>query len=221
MALLAQVGVAEGERHVLVGDAMEFSFGLTADRPIMAGETGMADEVKEEEAGDAPDDGFGGDDEDGEASPKKSRAKLLIIIGAAASVILLISVGAGAYLLGYLDSFLGAEEAQEGENIRVQGEVFFKLEEITLNLNEEGKKSRFLRIGLTIVLLHEEDIASIEHLAPRITDFVSTYLRELRPEETTGSAGIFRIRENVLLRVRAAVAPVEVTNVLFNSVLVQ
>jgi len=179
------------------------------------------DEEMEEDAGDAPDDESGGDDEDGEAPPKKSRAKLFIIIGAAAAVILLISVGTGAYLLGYLDSFLAAEEVQEGENIRVQGEVFYKLEEITLNLNEEGKKSRFLKIGLTIVLLHEVDVAAMEFLTPRITDFVSTYLRELRPEETAGSANIFRIRENVLLRVRAAVAPIEVTNVLFNSMLVQ
>ena len=182
----------------------------------------MADEEEAtEEPEEALDDDESDDDEDGEGPPKKKgKAKLFIIIGAV--VFLLIGAGAGVYLLGYLDSLLGLEEVQESEeDTLVQGDVFYKLEEITLNLNQEGKKSRFLKIGLTIVLLHDSDVASMEYLTPRITDYVSTYLRELRPDEAVGSANIFRVRENVLLRVRAAVAPIEVTNVLFNSLLVQ
>ncbi len=183
----------------------------------------MADEEETtEEPEEAPDDDESGDDdEEGDGPPKKKgRAKLFIIIGAV--VFLLIGAGAVAYMLGYLDALLGIEVVQEeGEDTFAQGDVFYKLDEITINLNEEGKKSRFLKIGLTIVLLHEEDVASMEYLTPRITDYVSTYLRELRPDEVVGSANIFRLRENMLWRVRAAVAPITVTNVLFNSLLVQ
>ena len=93
--------------------------------------------------------------------------------------------------------------------------------EITLNLNEKGKKPRFLKVGLTVVLLNESDVPRLEGLQPRITDYVSAYLRELRPEELSGSANFYRVRENVLRRVRIAVVPVQVTNVLFDSFLVQ
>ena len=67
----------------------------------------------------------------------------------------------------------------------------------------------------------EADVALAELLQPRITDYVSTYLRELKPEEMSGSANFYRVRESLLLRVRVAVAPIQVTNVFFNSVLVQ
>ena len=58
-------------------------------------------------------------------------------------------------------------------------------------------------------------------LLPRIIDNVTAYMRELKPEELAGSANFFRVRENLLVRVQVAVAPVKVTGILFNSVLVQ
>ena len=92
---------------------------------------------------------------------------------------------------------------------------------MTINLNEEGNKSRFMKVGLTLVLIDELDVPLVEALQPRIEDYITTYLRELKPKELSGSANFYRMRENLLLRVRAAVAPVQVTNVLFNSGLVQ
>ncbi len=101
------------------------------------------------------------------------------------------------------------------------GTVFYKLEDFTLNLSSDGKKSRFFKVGLTLVLLDEIAIPRVEALAPRIQDNVINYLRELKPKELAGSAGFFRLRRNILLRVRAAVAPTVVTDVLFTTSLVQ
>ena len=187
----------------------------------MADEDDEPDDDEAPEGGDEPD--FD-DDEEGEegegGAPKKSkRLKLPLIIGAA--VFLLLAIGLGVFFSGVLDSFLGLEEEVVDEDIVIQGQVFYKLEEITLNLNTKGKKSRFLKVGLTVVLLNESDVPRLEAMQPRITDYVSAYLRELRPEEMTGSANFYRIRENVLRRIRIAVVPVQVTNVLFDSFLVQ
>ena len=46
-------------------------------------------------------------------------------------------------------------------------------------------------------------------------------LRELRIEDLQGSAGMYRLREELLRRVRAATAPAKVRDVLFKEMLVQ
>ena len=58
-------------------------------------------------------------------------------------------------------------------------------------------------------------------LKPRIVDNFQVYLRELRIEDLRGSAGVYRLREELLARVNTAVQPVKVKNVLFNEVLIQ
>ncbi len=61
----------------------------------------------------------------------------------------------------------------------------------------------------------------ISAVMPRIVDNFQIYLRELRIEDLRGSDGIYRLREELLARVNAAVAPVKVTDVLFKEMLVQ
>jgi flagellar FliL protein len=56
---------------------------------------------------------------------------------------------------------------------------------------------------------------------PRVTDYFQVYLRELRVEDLKGSAGMYRLREELLARVRAAVAPIRVRDVLFKQILIQ
>ncbi len=184
----------------------------------------MADEEddQDEEEQDAPD-GFDDDEEGEEGAPKEAGKKKLILILLVVTLVLLSLIGAGLFFTGILDPLLGIEEEvdPDAEDIAIQGQVFFKLEDFTLNLASEGKKSRFFKVGLTVVLMDEIGLSRVEALAPRIQDNVINYLRELKPKELAGSANFYRLRQSILLRVRAAVAPTVVTDVLFNSALVQ
>ena len=56
---------------------------------------------------------------------------------------------------------------------------------------------------------------------PRVVDNFQVYLRELRLEDLGGSAGLFRLKEELLFRVNRAVDPVQVTDILFREMLVQ
>jgi len=47
------------------------------------------------------------------------------------------------------------------------------------------------------------------------------YLRELRPTDLDGSAGLYRLKEELTRRVNAAVAPNRITAVLFKEIVVQ
>jgi len=58
-------------------------------------------------------------------------------------------------------------------------------------------------------------------LLPRIVDNVQVYLRELRAEDLKGSAGTYRLREELLKRINATVAPLRIDDVLFLEILLQ
>ena len=47
------------------------------------------------------------------------------------------------------------------------------------------------------------------------------YLRELRPSDLDGSAGLYRLKEELTRRVNAAIAPSRINAVLFKEIVVQ
>jgi len=163
-------------------------------------------------------------DADGEtpvdiAEPKSSKKKLIIFAGGGIGLLLLIS--AGLYFTGMLDRFLGHKEAA-AEAPPPKPLVFFDLPDFLVNLNSAGnRKPNFLKLSVSLQLESAEDTVRISAMMPRIVDNFQIYLRELRIEDLRGSDGIYRLREELLARVNAAVAPVKVTDVLFKEMLVQ
>lgn len=99
--------------------------------------------------------------------------------------------------------------------------VFMSLGDILVNLSGDGKRPNFLKIKVSLDLADEKDKATIEGMKPRIIDNFQVYLRELRVEDLRGSAGLQRLREELLLRVTEIAAPVRVREVLFQEMLVQ
>ena len=184
------------------------------------------DEDSEEDA-EAEADGDGEDDDDdddegGEVSDKTKgggKKKLLIILGL---VLLLIVGGAvAAYFTGLLDPLLNGDESQAEEDALLKDAVFYDMEELMVTLSAEGREATFLKVKITLELEKQEDISKIESLLPRVIGNFQIYLRELRVEDLKGSAGMYRLREELLRRVIASVAPIKVNDVLFKEMLVQ
>jgi Flagellar basal body-associated protein FliL. len=84
-----------------------------------------------------------------------------------------------------------------------------------------GERVQYLRLKIVLELKEEKQIEAIKPTMPRVTDIFQTYVRELRPSDLNGSAGIFRLKEELTKRVNAAVAPIQVSAVLFKEVVVQ
>ena len=181
----------------------------------------MADEDKE--------DNKEVDGEDDESASNKGGKKLLIII--AAVVLLLVGGVAAAYFLGFLDPVVEMVTGEGGETLEEEEEeenpgapketVFYDLQEILVNFNDGGGKSRFLKIRVSLELERQTAIKKIEKIMPRVVDSFQTYLRELRLSDLKGSAGLYRLREELLIRASAAVAPVKINDVLFKEILIQ
>ena len=99
--------------------------------------------------------------------------------------------------------------------------AFFDLPDLLVNLSSAGKRPSFLKIRVSLELASESDAAALQALTPRIIDNFQAYLRELRTTDLQGSAGMARLREELLRRVNAAVEPIAVRDVLFREMLVQ
>ncbi len=182
--------------------------------------------------------GEDGEELDLEGTGKKSKKKLFIIIGA---VVLLIAAGAGAYVSGLLDPILGksADESSEhgdadggddghggkkskkGEEGEGHTVAFMEIPDLVVNLSTTQGQPRYLKLKVQLELESAADQAAVEKIAPRVIDHFQTYLRELRVSDLRGSAGIYRLRQELLARVNAAVAPIEVKDVLFQEILIQ
>lgn len=188
----------------------------------------MADELDEDLDGEDADDrdGEGGEGEGGEGGGKPGRKRLLIVI--AAVLVLILGGAAAAYFTGLLQPVIemlgGGATTAEGEQdpALVSGNaVFYDLQEMLVNINTGGRKPVYLKIRVSLELGAANDIALIEGMMPRIIDNFQVYLRELRVEDLKGSAGMYRLREELLKRVNVAVAPAKVNDVLFKEMLVQ
>ena len=116
-----------------------------------------------------------------------------------------------------LPSKVKEKEGEGGE----QRAVFYDLQEILVNLNTGGRKSSFLKIRISLELERASDVPLIESVMPRVIDNFQVYLRELRIDDLKGSAGMYRLREELMRRVSAATAPAGIKDVLFKEMLVQ
>lgn len=183
----------------------------------------MADDEAEEDL--EEEDGEDGDDEEGGESPKKQGGKKKLLLFVALALFLVVGGAAAAYFTGLLEPLVamlgGADETAEEEATGPVEAVFFDLPEILVNLNTGRRKSTFLKIRVSLELENAEDVARIEAVMPRIIDNFQVYLRELRVEDLKGSAGMYRLREELLTRVTLAAAPSKVSDVLFKEMLVQ
>ena len=181
----------------------------------------MSDDDRDDLLGDAAgehrrgrDDDLGNDFESGGGSKKL----LLILL----PILLLGGGGAGVYFSGILGTI--ARETDQARAVvepRPQKSIFFDLPDMLVNINSVGPRPSFLKLRASLELAEGADTILLTILKPRIIDKFQVYLRELRREDLKGSAGIFRLKEELLLRVNVALHPAHINDVLFKELLVQ
>lgn len=156
-----------------------------------------------------------GDGEEQGEKPKGSRKKLVII--AAAALLVLGGGGFGGYKI-----FGGKKEQQEAAARAPKPPAFFDLPDVLVNLAAAGgERTQYLKIKIVLELADAALIQQIQPVLPRVMDAFQVFLRELRPTDLEGSAGIFRLKEELTRRVNAAIAPTRVNAVLFKEMVVQ
>ena len=158
------------------------------------------------------------DKEDGAeaaAAPKKSRKKLIIMAGAA----LLLLAGGGATWFFF---FRSHGEEMRAEAAVPKAPIFVDVPEVLVNLiGAPGERVQYLKVKVVLEVREEKQVETIKPTMPRVSDIFQTYMRELRPSDLNGSAGLFRLKEELTRRVNVAVAPGQVNAVLFKEIVIQ
>jgi flagellar protein FliL len=155
--------------------------------------------------------------EGGGEKAKEGGSKKKLIIMAAAAVLVL--GGAGG---GYM--YMQKSKAQTDNHASLKKKtVFFDMPEITSNLATAPGSERpvYLRIKLALEVEDAKMVEEIKPLLPRVVDNFQIFLRELRPADLEGSAGLYRLKEELVRRINAAIYPSRIEAVLFKDVLVQ
>lgn len=137
-----------------------------------------------------------------------------ILIGAC-GLVALVAVGGGAYhLLGGRSAAATATASKPA--------VFLDMPDVLVNLSAGGgERTQYLKVKVTLELPDQAMQAQIQPVMPRLMDAFQTYLRELRPTDLDGSAGLYRLKEELTRRVNAAIAPGRINAVLFKEIVVQ
>jgi flagellar FliL protein len=126
--------------------------------------------------------------------------------------------GAATYFLLFRH---GGEEAH-AEAPPPKPPSFVEVPEMMVNLiGTPGERVQYLKVRLVLEVKEEKQVEAIKPSMPRVTDIFQSYLRELRPGDFNGSAGLFRLKEELTKRVNVAVAPNQINAVLFKEVVIQ
>ncbi len=151
-----------------------------------------------------------------EAAPApRSKFKLIV---AAVGVLAIIAVGAATWFF----FFRHGGDDMHAEAAAAKPPVFVEVPDMLVNLvNSPGERVQYLKVKVVLEVKEEKQVEAIKPTMPRVTDIFQTYLRELRPADLSGSAGLFRLKEELTRRVNAAISPSQVNAVLFKEIVVQ
>ena len=197
---------------------------------------------KKKKKGDKPE----AEEAEGEAPAKKKMSgKTLILFIVLPAVLVLGGGGAAAFLLlgggggeqhaeanaghgkekGGHGEEEGAGEAVPGPNgttiMRGDDVVFVTLPEMLVNIQGPEGRPAYLKLKLTLEAPDDETVAALGEHIPRVTDQFNGFLREMRTDDLSGSAGAYRLRLELLRRVNLVIAPMQINAVLIEEMLVQ
>jgi flagellar protein FliL len=197
----------------------------------------MAKDVADKKAADE-DEAVEGEGEAAEGEGKKKPPMMLIIVGAVV-LVLLLGGGAAAYFLflaPHKPAAAGAakpkKEAKKGGDDKKgdktgaqisdgpDGVVFYTPPDIVVNMQTADGRPTFLKLKLTFELPDHDTADTLDANMPRLQDMFQTFLRELRPEDLSGSQGSYQLRTELMRRVNLVIAPAKINTVLIEEMLI-
>lgn len=164
--------------------------------------------------------------EEGEGAPKKGKKKLIIIV----AVVAVLAIVGGLFAAGVIGGGDKAEEhhdtpeeakAKEEAAALAAKPVYYELPEFLVNLNSSTQRVSFLKMSVTLELRDAASVVTMDNNKPRIQDVFNTYLRELRPADIQGSAGIYRLKTELIARLNGTIEDGIVKDILFGEIIVQ
>ena len=152
------------------------------------------------------------DDTESEAAPPvatpklaKSRRKIMIAVVA----VLLLAAGAAGIFIFERNRATAAPES-----------AYVEIPAMLINIRSADGRQHFLKVRLTLEVAPEAK-QRIQDKLPAVVDAMQGFLREVRPEDLNGTAAMFRIKEELLVRANRSAGEGQVTDVLIQELVQQ
>ncbi len=155
--------------------------------------------------------------EESAAKPKGGLSKKKLVILGGVGLLVVAAFGLGGY------HFLaGGKKEEKAAAAAVKPPAFLDLPDVLVNLANTGsERTQYLKVKVVLELPDQALAQQIQPVLPRVMDTFQIFLRELRASDLDGSAGMYRLREELTRRVNVAIAPNRVNAVLFKEIIVQ
>lgn len=159
-------------------------------------------------------------------APKGGGKKKLIIMVAAAVLVLGGGGGAAWFLFLKKKPDATAEHGGTAAAAPPKKTAFLEMKDMMVNLagqnvQQTTERPRYLKMKIALEVSDPKVVTEVQPLLPRIEDMFQVYTRELRPSDLEGSAGVYRLKEELLRRINVAIYPSKVEAVLFKEILIQ
>jgi flagellar FliL protein len=142
------------------------------------------------------------------------KKKKIAIISAVAVLVL---SGAGVFIKN-----LDHEKELKMEAVADQKVMFIPLEEMTVNLrNGVENNAAWLRIKVSLEVHGKNNYDTVSQMTPKIVDVFQTYLKELRKTDLDGSFGIYKMKDEMMLRINTIIYPARIEAILFQEFIMQ
>lgn len=163
-------------------------------------------------------------DEEGateEGAPKGGGKKKLIMI--AGGAVLLVALGGGGWFFFLKKPSAEQTAAAEQAKNAKKPVSFVEMKDMMIGISGGSQSDRqpIIKIKVVLEIADAKVSDEIKPLLPRVEDAFQVFMRELRPSDLEGSAGMYRLKEELLRRVNVTVFPAKIDAVLFKELLVQ
>ncbi|MDV6330551.1 flagellar basal body-associated FliL family protein [Asticcacaulis sp. 201] len=104
----------------------------------------------------------------------------------------------------------------EGPN----GTTYFAMPTTVANIQSPDGRASYLKLKMTFECPDQDTVDALNENMPRINDVLQGFIRELRPDDLSGSEGNYQLRLEILRRINLVLAPHKVNAVLITEMLV-
>jgi flagellar protein FliL len=177
---------------------------------------------------------------EGEAVGGKKTPPLKLLIAAGAAAVLVLGGGGTAAVLMMGGGKAHAEKKPAHKAPKADGKdkdnkdatagtvsegpdgvVYYTLPDMVVNIQSPDGRPTYLKLKLAFELPDQDSAEAIGPETPRLNDMFQSFLRELRPDDLSGSQGSYQLRQEIQRRVNLIIAPSKVNAVLIQEMLVQ
>ena len=148
----------------------------------------------------------------------KAAKKRGVMIAAIGGLVALGGVGGGAY---YMLSGSGAHGGATAASENAAPQSYVDVPEMVVNLRSTDGRSRFVKLHFMLVVADAGKVDAVKAKLPVYLDALQPFLRELRPEDLNGSAAIYRMKEEMMVRANDALGTGTVQDVLIQDLVQQ